>query len=84
MKSITIHNLDDRASKKLKALAESKGMSLNKTIKKLLYQALNLEKDRTSHRQEFEMFLNVWSSEEADTFEKNIEELKKVNTEDWK
>jgi hypothetical protein len=83
MKSITIHNLDDRAAKKLESLSQSQGSSLNKTIKKLLNKALGLDPNGGDHRREFEEFSGIWSTEEAETFAENTAQLRQINAGDW-
>ena len=49
MKSITIHNLDDKLDSLIREKAKKQGISLNKTIKTLLRKSLglgkNIEKD---------------------------------------
>ena len=84
MKSITIHGLDDRASEKLSEISKTHGLSLNKTIKKILYESLGLNYGgKKDHREEFSEFLGVWSKEEGKVFESSIQEFEKVDHEDW-
>jgi len=85
MKSITIHNLDDRASKKLGELSKAHGLSLNKTIKKILYESLGLTlSNRKDHTEDFAEFLGIWSKEEGKQFESSIQEFEKIDLEEWK
>ncbi|MBT6878164.1 MAG: hypothetical protein HOA22_01390 [Gammaproteobacteria bacterium] len=58
---------------------------MNKTIKKLLAQALGLsEVPKTSHREDFVDLFGVWSDEERSAFEKRIEPFSKVDADEWK
>ena len=85
MKSITIHNLDDRASKKLNELSRKHGLSLNKTIKKILYESLGIYSDKSKdHTEDFTEFFGVWSKEEAKQFELSVQEFEKIDIEEWK
>ena len=84
MKSITIHNLDDRVSKKLSELSSAEGLSLNKTIKKILDTSLGLFSGKgRDHKEDFSEFRESWSQEEGRVFGETIREFKKINPEDW-
>ncbi|MBN1999598.1 hypothetical protein JW935_18735 [candidate division KSB1 bacterium] len=84
MKSITIHNLDDRASEKLSEVAKAQGLSLNKTIKKILYESLGLKVgENKDHSEDFSEFFGNWSKEEGKIFEAAIQDFEKIDREDW-
>ena len=84
MKSITIHNLDDQTSELIEQKARETGLSLNKTIKKLLRKALGISEEQISGKQEFAEFLGVWDDNEYEAFTQATEELERINEEDWK
>ena len=42
MKSITIHGIDDPLAGLIKSRAQSEGLSINKTVKKLLEESLGV------------------------------------------
>lgn len=83
MKSITIHNLEDRLAKRIEQKAKESGLSLNKTIKRLLAQALGLPPAGQDHSPDFEEFLGIWSQEEFDAFQNQTAEFEKVDSTDW-
>ncbi len=84
MKSITIHNLDDSLEAMIQERAREEGLSLNKTVKKLLRKALGLEPDGNGDRKaDFAPFCGVWSKADAADFEKKTEDLRKVDPRDW-
>ena len=84
MKSITIHKLDENLSRVLEERARREGLSINKLVKKLLRSALGLEKvPEPDHRQEFLDMFGTWSDREAAEFEKSIEDLERIEPEDW-
>jgi len=84
MKSITIHGLEDPLDARIRKKASQQGLSLNKTIKKLLSESLGLE---PSHpRDNIETFADlcgVWTREEAAAFNQSTEDFTKVDLEDW-
>ena len=84
MKSITIHNLDDMLEKKIKEKAKSQGLSLNKTIKKLLERSLGIDRrKRNDHREDFIDLFGTWSQEDFDEFDNAISDFKKIDPRDW-
>ena len=84
MKSITIHNLDDPLDTLIREKAKSQGLSLNKTIKKLLAESLGLHpKDDKERQKDFLDLCGSWSKQEASNFTKRIKDLEKIDPEDW-
>lgn len=84
LKSITIHGVDEQLASRLKELAESEGTSMNRTVKRLLEQALGMKPRAPQHnREQFEQFLGVWSEEERSEFEHATAELEQVLDSDW-
>jgi hypothetical protein len=85
MKSITIHGLDDSLEALIEETAQKEGLSLNKTVKKLLRQALGMESSGNGDRKAgFAEFCGVWSKAELSEFEKNTKDMRKVDPRDWK
>jgi len=83
MKSITLHNLDDRLTELITRRARKNGYSLNRTIKELLNKALGITPDpEKDKKHEFMDLFGVWSEEEYQEFEKGIEEFQKIDPED--
>lgn len=85
MKSISIHGLDDQLNQKIIEQAKRKGLSLNKTVKSLLEEALGLNTDSTNDRHDdFIEFLGVWSDEDVREFELATKDFQQIDPEDWK
>lgn len=85
MKSISIHGLDDQLNQKIIEQARRKGLSLNKTIKALLEEALGLSADSArDHRDDFIEFLGVWRDEDVREFELATKDFQQIDPEDWK
>ncbi len=85
MKSITIHGIDDITSQQLQITAEKLGLSLNKTIKKIIQEALGIKPTEvSSRRKDFEEFYGLWSNKDLNEFNDTVEPLRQINPEDWK
>lgn len=85
MKAITIHGIDDPLAELLKSRAQSEGLSINKTVKKLLEESLGVKpRAKGINRGDFEEFCGIWSESELAEFEKDTKDLRKTNKEDWK
>jgi len=84
MKSVTIHGIDDPLAKLIKSKAQSEGLSINKTVKKLLEESLGVKpRNKGINRSDFEEFFGIWSESERIEFEDRTDELRNVNYEDW-
>ena len=85
MKSITIHGIDDPLAELLKSKAQTEGLSINKTVKKLLEESLGVRpRPKSINRGDFEEFCGIWSDSELAEFEESIKDLGEINIEDWK
>jgi len=85
MKSITIHGIDDPLAELIKSKARSQGLSVNKTIKRLLEDSLGVKpRPKDSNRRDFEEFCGIWSDSDLAEFEDNTEDLRNIDYEDWK
>lgn len=84
MKSITIHGMEPELAARLERKARESGLSLNRTIKKLLAAALGVEPGNLLERKkDLEAFSGVWSKQEARAFAKAIEDFERIDDEDW-
>ena len=85
MKSITIHKIDEPLGELIKSKANAEGLSINKTVKKLLEQSLGVKpRPDDSNRQDFEEFCGVWTHDDLASFEFAARDLAEMNPEDWK
>ena len=84
MRSITIHGLDDPLDARIREKARKEGLSLNKTIKKLLAEALGLEEPASQdRRREFSDLFGLLSKEEAQALNARTRTLRRIDPEDW-
>ena len=84
MKSITIHGLDDDLDEKIRSRAGAEGLSLNKTIKMLVREALGMDGQPPDRRQDFQDLFGTWSPADLEAFGRATEDLGRVDSEDWK
>ena len=84
MKSITIHGLEDPLNERIRDKARQQGLSLNKTIKKLLAESLCLEESapRDRHKRFLDLF-GIWTKEDVEGFNKSIRKIRTVDPLDW-
>lgn len=84
MKSITIHGIDEDLEKLIKYRARLEGLSVNKSLKKILEEALGVKPGgKDSHRGDFEEFCGIWQDEELSEFENSTKELRQIDPGDW-
>ncbi|MEJ2165177.1 MAG: hypothetical protein P8X90_06590 [Desulfobacterales bacterium] len=85
MKSITIHNIDEPLAELIESKARAEGLSINKTVKKLLEESLGVKpREKAKNRSDFEEFCGIWSDSELAEFEDATKDMRKVDREDWK
>ena len=77
MKSITIHGIDDPLAELIKSEARSEGLSINKTVKKLLEESLGIKpRSRGKFRSDFEEFCGMWTESDLKEFEEKTNDLR--------
>ena len=84
MKSITIHGLDDDLDEKIRSKAGAEGLSLNKTIKLLVREALGMDDQPPDRRQDFQDLFGTWTQADLEAFTRATEGFGRVDPEDWK
>lgn len=84
MKSLTIHGVEKPLADLIRAKAESEGLSINKTIKKLLeeYFGVKPQPDRKNLR-DFEDFCGLWTKDDLDEFKKKTSDMREIDDADW-
>jgi plasmid stability protein len=85
VKSITIHGLDEHLDRTIRSLADREGLSMNKTIKKVLRSALGLdEQSMTTRREQFTDLFGTWTKQDLEEFQENTADFSQVDPSDWK
>ena len=85
MKSITIHGIDKQLADLIKSKAESEGLSINKTVKKILETSLGVKPSiEKKNWHEFKEFCGLWTKADLDEFEEKTADLRKIDKRDWR
>lgn len=84
MKSISIHGLDETLDAIIKEKAHKQGLSINKTIKKLLEEALGIRpKDSSINEKAFSDLFGIWNQDDLNDFQKSTFDLNQIDEKDW-
>jgi hypothetical protein len=84
MKSITLHNIDGPLAELIKSKAKSEGLSMNKTIQKILEEALGVRpKTDGAFRRDFEEFCGIWSDRDVAHFNERSSDFERIDPEYW-
>ena len=84
MKSITLHKIDGPLAELIKAKARSEGLSINKTVKKILEESLGVKpRPMGAFRDDFEEFIGIWSEMDLASFNAKTEAFSKIDPDDW-
>ena len=84
MKSITIHGIDDQLATLIQSKAESEGLSINKTVKKLLEASLGVKPQiDKKNLEDFKEFCGFWTQSDLEEFEEKTADLRKIDDRDW-
>ena len=89
MKQTTLRGIDPSLARRLREEARRQGLSLNRTILRLLRQATGLAKsgEPSPGRQRFadlDGLIGTWSEEEADEFDRALQHLRQIDEEMWR
>ena len=76
---ITIRNVDDDLSERLRAISAQAGESLNATVLRILRDAVGVDA-----RRERLLRYATWTKEEADEFDSLLREMRTVDEKMWK
>jgi len=82
VKSLTIHNIDIQLMKIIEIKATEWGLSLNKTIKKLLSEHLMNEPAQKDDNP-FDTIAGKWSEAQHKTFEEDTAHFGQIDTSIW-
>lgn len=85
MKSITLHKIDDPLLALIKSRARSDGLSINKTVKKILEESLGVKPvAEGAFRNDFKEFCGIWADTDIAEFDEKTKDLRKIDPEDWR
>ena len=88
MKAITVRNLPPEVAKAIREKASKEGLSLNRTVARLLAQATGRGEEKRDRKRvlhhDLDRFFGVWSKKEAKEFDKALREERQIEPEMWK
>ena len=85
MKSFTIHGVEKPLADLIKDKAESEGLSVNKTIKKVLEEYLGVKpRPERKNISDFNDFCGLWTQDDLNEFENRTSDLREIDHSDWK
>ena len=79
--------MHNKLNQKIRDLAKQENISINKLVKSLLEKQLGISKDskeKNKNLHEFKDLCGAWSEDEFNTFNKSINDLNTINSDDWK
>lgn len=76
---LTIRNVDEDLSERLRAISAQAGESLNATVLRLLRDAVGVDA-----RRERLLRYAIWTKEESDEFDSLLREMRTVDEKMWK
>jgi hypothetical protein len=85
MATMTVRGIDTEVAKLLKDQANSEGISVNALLLKMVKESLGIEKKRrTKIYHDLDHLAGTWNEKDLKEFQKNVEDLEKVDKELWK
>lgn len=88
MKAITVRNLPPEVARAIRDKARKEGLSLNRTVARLLAQATGRGEEKRKRKQvlhhDLDRFFGVWSKKEAEEFDEALLEERQIEPEMWK
>jgi hypothetical protein len=89
MKQTTLRGIDAPLARRLKEEARRHGLSLNRTILRLLRQATGLAKSDepvpgTRRFDDLDHLIGTWSPQDAQEFERALHRLRQIDEELWR
>ena len=85
MKNLSLRGIDEDLSEHLKKLSQKEGTSLNKTVLRLLEDAVGVRgKKRFNLYHDLDDLAGTWSNREEKEFNEKIDFFEKVDKDLWK
>ena len=84
MHQLTVRGFDEELSERLKGLAQREGISLNKAALRLLRKGAGLPEASGPIGNSLDHLFGVWTQEEYEQFNKDIEVFETIDEETWK
>ena len=84
MNAITLRNIPQEIQEAIRRRAHDDGLSFNKTVLRILEEALGLPRGKNSTlHHDLDHLAGTWSQEEADEFDATLAEQRRIEPELW-
>lgn len=83
MNAITVRNLPPAVARAVREKARREKLSLNKAIVKLLEEATGTASPKRTEHHDLDRFFGTWSREEAEAFDRALDEQRRIDAEMW-
>lgn len=85
MKAITLRNLSPELLERIEQESSQRGTSLNKTVIRLLEESLlpPAKEEKYSIHHDLDALAGSWTQEEADEFDRALEQQRSIDKEIW-
>lgn len=85
MSTLTIHALDKRVERLIRAKAKNTGKSLNQTLKELLASSVGITEESSNDNtySDFSEFCGIWDQKQYNDFHAAITDLSQVDPQEW-
>ena len=83
MKQLTVRGFEPELADRIRKLADTEGISLNKAIIKILRKGTGLDTDTGTIGDSLDHLIGAWTDEEAEAFNRSIDYFEVVDEEDW-
>jgi len=83
MKQLTLRDIPEDVEKEIRKIARKSGTSINKTVQRLLREALGIEHP-IEQKRDLSDFARIWNEEEATEFKKATAGFEEIDEELWK
>ena len=84
MRQLTVRGFDDELSNRLKGLAQREGISLNQAALRLLRKGAGLPETSGAIGNSLDHLFGVWTQDEFEKFNKELEVFETIDEELWK
>lgn len=83
MNAITLRNIPLEIQEAIQRRASDEGLSFNKTVQRMLEEALGLRRSSRALHHDLDHLAGTWSPEEADDFDAALAEQRSIDPELW-
>jgi plasmid stability protein len=86
VKLVTLRNIPPHIAQTIRRRADSEGLSVNKTVIRILEESLSGRKNkgRETIHHDLDRFSGSWTKREADEFDKDLAEQRRIDPSLWR